>query len=66
MVEKFDALLKDIEGATDHIHMQYYIYRSDTLGRNTRCFDPCSQTRSESPCAFGCLGQHPGFTEILR
>ena len=23
---------KDIEGATDHIHMQYYIYRSDTLG----------------------------------
>lgn len=34
--KKFDALLKDIEGATDHIHMQYYIYRSDTLGGEVR------------------------------
>ena len=34
--KKFDALLKDIEGATDHIHMQYYIYRSDTLGGEIR------------------------------
>ena len=34
--KKFDALLKDIEGATDHIHMQYYIYRSDALGEEVR------------------------------
>lgn len=34
--KKFDALLQDIEGATDHIHMQYYIYRSDALGVEVR------------------------------
>ncbi|WP_440897870.1 cardiolipin synthase [Amphibacillus sp. Q70] len=30
---KFDALIKDIESAKHHIHMQYYIYRSDHLGK---------------------------------
>lgn len=30
--EKFDALLEDMEGATDHIHLQYYIFRNDDLG----------------------------------
>lgn len=30
--EKFDALIQDIHQAKDHIHLQYYIYRSDTLG----------------------------------
>lgn len=30
--EKFDRLIEDIEQATDHIHLQYYIYRSDSLG----------------------------------
>lgn len=30
--EKFDALIKDIQGATDHIHLLYYIVRSDELG----------------------------------
>lgn len=34
--EKFDALLEDIKQATDHIHLQYYIYRSDTLGVEVR------------------------------
>jgi cardiolipin synthase len=34
--KKFDALLKDIDEATDHIHMQYYIYRSDALGVEVR------------------------------
>lgn len=34
--EKFDALLADIEQAENHIHMQYYIYRSDTLGVELR------------------------------
>lgn len=31
--EKFDALLQDIKEAKRHIHMQYYIMRSDGLGR---------------------------------
>ncbi|WP_079474977.1 cardiolipin synthase [Marinococcus halophilus] len=31
--EKFDNLIKDIEKARDHIHLQYYILRSDNLGR---------------------------------
>ncbi|MGM9904380.1 cardiolipin synthase [Enterococcus sp. 10A9_DIV0425] len=30
--EKFDALIEDIKQAKDHIHLQYYIYRSDMLG----------------------------------
>ena len=28
--EKFDALIADIEQAQNHIHMQYYIYRSES------------------------------------
>ena len=31
--DKFDALFKDIEGATDHIHLQYYILRRDALSK---------------------------------
>ncbi|MFV0559326.1 MAG: cardiolipin synthase [Enterococcus sp.] len=31
--EKFDALIKDINHAKNHIHLQYYIYRGDTLGK---------------------------------
>ena len=31
--EKFDALLLDIEQAKDHIHIQYYIFRLDSLGQ---------------------------------
>ncbi|WP_120188471.1 cardiolipin synthase [Ammoniphilus oxalaticus] len=31
--EKFDALLHDIEQATNHVHIQYYIIREDGLGR---------------------------------
>jgi len=30
--EKFDALLKDIQQAEDHIHIQYYIIHDDGLG----------------------------------
>ncbi|MFD2117518.1 cardiolipin synthase [Paenibacillus yanchengensis] len=31
--EKFDALISDIETATHHIHLIYYIVRDDALGR---------------------------------
>ncbi|MGC6768572.1 cardiolipin synthase [Enterococcus sp. LJL128] len=34
--EKFDALIEDIRRAKDHIHMEYYIYRADTLGKEVR------------------------------
>lgn len=30
---KFDALIQDMERATDHIHLLYYIIRSDNLGK---------------------------------
>ncbi|GAA4721781.1 cardiolipin synthase [Brevibacillus fulvus] len=30
---KFNQLLASIEGATDHIHLMYYIFRPDELGR---------------------------------
>ncbi|MBU5593906.1 cardiolipin synthase [Amphibacillus sp. MSJ-3] len=30
---KFERLIKDMEAAQHHIHIQYYIYRSDQLGR---------------------------------
>lgn len=30
--EKFTALIKDLENATDHIHLLYYIIRHDQLG----------------------------------
>lgn len=31
--EKFDALINDIRSAKNHIHIQYYIFRNDELGR---------------------------------
>jgi cardiolipin synthase A/B len=31
--EKFDALIEDLKAATDHIHLLYYIIRSDNLGQ---------------------------------
>lgn len=31
--KKFDALIQDIEQATDHIHIQYYIIHEDGLGK---------------------------------
>lgn len=34
--EKFDELINDIQKAKNHIHMEYYIYRGDTLGKEIR------------------------------
>ncbi len=34
--KKFDRLIQDIDAAINHIHMQYYIYRSDNLGVEVR------------------------------
>ncbi|MDH6364732.1 cardiolipin synthase [Enterococcus sp. PF1-24] len=34
--EKFDALIRDIAKAENHIHMEYYIYRNDDLGIEVR------------------------------
>ncbi|HZG73559.1 MAG TPA: cardiolipin synthase [Chondromyces sp.] len=31
--EKFDSLFEDIKQAKDHIHLQYYIFRIDRLGK---------------------------------
>ncbi|MBF8982824.1 cardiolipin synthase [Lutibacter sp. B2] len=31
--EKFDALIESIEEAQDHIHMLYYIFKNDSLGK---------------------------------
>jgi len=31
--KKFEALLEDIENAKDHIHVQYYIFKLDNLGK---------------------------------
>ncbi|ARD48029.1 cardiolipin synthase [Sporosarcina sp. P37] len=31
--EKFDSLLEDLEQARDHIHIQYYIFRLDGIGK---------------------------------
>lgn len=31
--EKFDSLLQDIAQATDHIHVQYYIFKLDGIGQ---------------------------------
>ena len=50
--EKFDRLIADIYAATDHVHVYYYIFRGDKLGRRIiaapgpgwRCC--CSGTRS--------------------
>lgn len=32
-VEKFEALMNDIRKAKNHIHIQYYIFRNDELGK---------------------------------
>lgn len=42
---KFDSLLQDIENATNHIHMQYYIFRLDELG--TRIVDALTAKAKE-------------------
>ncbi|MCM3134957.1 cardiolipin synthase [Paenibacillus polysaccharolyticus] len=34
--DKFQRLLDDIEAAQDHVHVQYYIYRGDSLGKRIR------------------------------
>ncbi len=34
--QKFEMLLKDIEKAKDHIHLQYYIIKRDGLGKKIR------------------------------
>ena len=34
--QKFDALLNDIEQATDHIHMEYFIFNNDETGRKIK------------------------------
>lgn len=34
--QKFDRLLRDIENAKDHIHLQYYIYKGDEIGKKLR------------------------------
>jgi cardiolipin synthase len=34
--QKFEALLADIRKAKKHIHMEYYIYRGDQLGKTIR------------------------------
>ncbi|MFO6497002.1 cardiolipin synthase [Bacillus sp. z60-11] len=34
--QKFDRLLRDIENAKDHIHLQYYIYKGDDIGKKLR------------------------------
>lgn len=39
--EKFDALLEDIAGAQDHVHLHYYIFRPDVLG--TRILDALAE-----------------------
>lgn len=31
--KKFDRLIEDLENATDHIHIMYYIFRYDKLGK---------------------------------
>ncbi|RHW34901.1 cardiolipin synthase [Lysinibacillus yapensis] len=31
--KKFEALIEDIENAKDHIHIQYYIFKLDNLGK---------------------------------
>lgn len=31
--KKFDSLLSDIENAKDHIHLQYYIFKKDEIGK---------------------------------
>lgn len=31
--KKFERLIEDLENATDHIHMMYYIFRYDKLGK---------------------------------
>ncbi|WP_142827278.1 cardiolipin synthase [Planococcus soli] len=42
---KFNSLIEDIENATNHIHMQYYIFRLDELG--TRIVDALTEKAKE-------------------
>ena len=35
-IEKFNSLLADLANAQNHIHLEYYIYRNDQLGRKIK------------------------------
>lgn len=35
-IEKFEHLIEDLKNAKDHIHMEYYIYRTDSLGKKIK------------------------------
>ncbi len=43
--EKFDELIHEMEAAKDHIHLQYYIVKNDTLSNTI--FDVCSAKAKE-------------------
>ena len=53
VVKNSDALIEDIKQAEDHIHFQYYIYRSDALGEEVRdALTEAAKTRGKKSESF--------------
>ncbi|MDR2833628.1 MAG: cardiolipin synthase [Streptococcaceae bacterium] len=57
--EKFDALIQDIRQAKKHIHLEYYIFRMDNLGK--QIYQELIEARKkgvEVRCLFDAWGSH--------
>lgn len=64
---KFEALLRDLEEATEHIHLEYYIFRADRIGKEvqTRLVQK-AQSGVEVRIIFDGLGSHHLPKEFLH
>lgn len=65
--EKFEQLLRDLEGAKHHIHMQYYIFRHDELGqRLLQLLEQKAKQGVEVRFLYDAIGSNKLFKRHLR
>ncbi|OCS88563.1 cardiolipin synthase [Caryophanon tenue] len=65
--EKFAQLLRDIEQAKHHIHMQYYIFRHDDLGQQIlRALEKKAKQGVEVRFLYDAIGSNKLFKRHLR
>lgn len=68
--DKFDQFIEDIRNAESHIHLLYYTFRSDTLGKRiVAALEERAAAGVEVLVIFdalGCRGNHPHFFKRLE
>lgn len=64
--DKFQRLLDDIEAAQDHVHVQYYIYRGDRLGKEFGMHSSAKRGKvSKSVCCMT-RSDHGGYQNAFQ